>query len=72
MAASKKAVQRYKQKAYDQIQLRVKKGERALISKYAEEHGLSVNAFISGLIYREMGDYIPAAVKEQGSEAEKD
>lgn len=68
MATSKKAVQRYKQKAYDQIQLRVKKGDRYRIAKYAEEHGLSVNAFLCELIYREIGDYVPPVETEDEQE----
>lgn len=51
--ASNKAVQRYVNKAYDNINIRVPKGQREKLNKYCLEHGLSVNKFICDLIQRE-------------------
>ena len=33
-----------------------------------EEHGLSVNAFLCELIYREIGDYVPPVETEDEQE----
>ena len=41
---------RYNAKAYDQIPLRVKKGEKEIIQKRAEHLGKSVNGYIVELI----------------------
>lgn len=41
---------RYNAKAYDQIPLRVKKGEKEIIQKRAEQLGKSVNGYIVELI----------------------
>ena len=48
--AQKKAVARYNAANYDQILLRVEKGKRAAITKYAESRGESLNAFINRAI----------------------
>ena len=55
--ASKAAVQRSKKKAYDAIQVLVKKGDREKIKQYAAEHGQGLNEFIKDLIYREIEGY---------------
>ena len=52
--ASNKAVQKYSAKAYDQIKVLVKKGERDKIKAYAEAQGLSLNAYINKLIKEDM------------------
>ena len=52
--ASNKAVQKYSAKAYDQIKVLVKKGDRELIKARAEELGLSLNAYINKLIRDDM------------------
>ena len=54
MATSKAAVQRYKKKAYDAIQVLVPKGDRDIIKQFAKERGQGLNEFIKALIYREM------------------
>ena len=43
-------------------------GVDSTISKYATEHGLSVNAFICGLIYKEIGDMKPKQTPENPEE----
>lgn len=48
--ASKNATIKYQKKAYDRIELKVKKGEKEKIQHRAAELNISVNAYISGLI----------------------
>lgn len=43
----------YNRQAYDQITLRVPKGERERIARTAAERGLSVNEYIRSLIERD-------------------
>lgn len=43
---SSQVKQRYNQKAYDEIKVRVPKGQRDAIKDYCERRGESVNAFI--------------------------
>lgn len=45
---------RYNAKAYDEIKVRVPKGEKAVIQAYAESQGKSVNGFISEAIAEKM------------------
>lgn len=52
--ASKKATMKYMAKAYDDIRIRVKKGQKAVIQAHAESKGLSLNAYIVGLIEKDM------------------
>lgn len=53
--AHQKASNKYQAKAYDRMNLLVKKGEREKIKAYAESKGLSLNAYVTGLIYKDMG-----------------
>lgn len=53
--AHQKASNKYQAKAYDRMNLLVKKGERERIKAYAESKGLSLNAYVTGLIYKDMG-----------------
>lgn len=53
--AQKEATARYNKKAYDRIEIKVKKGRKEGIFGYAAAHGKSVNQFIVELIDREMG-----------------
>ena len=52
--AQKEATARYNKKAYDRIEIKVKKGRKGDIFAYAADHGKSVNQFIVELIEREM------------------
>ena len=45
---------RYNAKAYDEIKLRVPKGQKDLIREYAEAQGDSVNGYIYKLIVADM------------------
>lgn len=51
--AAKKATIKYQKKAYDRIELKVKKGEKEKIQRRAAELGISVNAYISQLIQQD-------------------
>ena len=52
--AQKEATARYNKKAYDRIEIKVKKGRKDIIHDYAVSRGKSVNQFIVDLIEREM------------------
>lgn len=45
---------KYNAKAYDDIRVRVPKGQKDEIQKFAEEHGESLNGFINRLIVEAM------------------
>ncbi len=47
---------RYNSKAYDDIRVRVPKGEKERIQTFAEANGETVNGFINRLIAEAMGD----------------
>lgn len=49
-----RATQKYNKKAYDRIQIRVKKGEAEKIKAYAEKKGMSINGYINKLIVEDM------------------
>ena len=49
-----KASNKYNTKAYDRININVKKGEREKIKAYAQSKGMSLNAYVTGLIYKDM------------------
>lgn len=52
--AQKEATARYNKKAYDRINLIVKKGQRQIIKDFAAAQGKSVNRFILDLVDAEM------------------
>lgn len=53
--ANRRAVAKYKKENYDQIQLRVAKGQKEVIKAHADKHdGGSVNAFINRAIMNQM------------------
>ena len=52
--ARRRANERYNAKAYDEIKIRVYKGEKEKIKLYAQEHGESLNGFIKRTLYDEM------------------
>lgn len=51
-----RATNKYHKKAYDRINLIVKKGEKEIIKQRAEQLGKSVNQYISDLIKKDMGE----------------
>lgn len=53
--AQKKAVKKYNEKAYDEIKLRVKKGQKQIIQDYAASHeDKTVNKLINRLLENEI------------------
>lgn len=52
--AQKEATARYNKKAYDRIEIKVKKGYKAEILAYAASQNKSINRFIVDLIDKEM------------------
>lgn len=44
----------YSRKAYDDIRLQVKKGQKEIIRQYAQQRGLSLNGYINKLIQDDM------------------
>ena len=52
--AQKEATARYNKKAYDRIDLVVKKGQREIIKNFAADQGKSLNRFICDAIEAEM------------------
>ena len=52
--AQKEATARYNKKAYDRIEIKVKKGRKSQIVDYAAGQNKSVNQFIVDLIEEEM------------------
>ena len=52
--AAKRAAIKYMEKAYDRIVIKVKKGHKQEIAAHAAEIGMSVNAYITGLIDEDM------------------
>jgi uncharacterized protein (DUF1778 family) len=53
--ASTKATDKYNSKAYEDIRLRVKTGQKAIIEAYAKEHNQSTQGFITEAINKAMG-----------------
>ena len=52
--AETKAKNKYNAKAYDQIPLWVKAGEKEKIKAHAQQKGMSLNAYIVDLIEKDM------------------
>lgn len=52
--AQKKAVKKYNEKAYDEIKVRVKKGKKDIIQKYALSNNETVNKMINRLLENEI------------------
>ena len=48
---------KYNAKAYDDIRLRVPKGQKEKIQTFAEANGETVNGFINRLIVEAMGEH---------------
>lgn len=51
-----KASAKYNAKAYEELKTRVYKGQKSQITDYAKSKGLSLNAYINGLIAQDMGE----------------
>jgi len=68
--ANQRAVAKYMKANYDEIKIRLPKGERSRVKAYAESQGQSVNALIQDLLFREMQgfEYTPEVDKSDDSE----
>lgn len=64
--ARKKANEKYNAKAYDQVKIIMKKGQREQVKEFAESRGLSLNAYINKLIADDMGAALTVPNKQQG------
>lgn len=64
--ARKKANEKYNAKAYDQVKIIMKKGQREQVKEFAESQGLSLNAYINKLIADDMGAALTVPSKQQG------
>ena len=66
MAASdskKRAIAKYNLKAYDRIELKVKKGKKEIIKAHAEQQGESLNAFLNRAIDTQIQSDIDAQAR---------
>ena len=52
--AQKRATLKYKAKAYDQMNLQLKKGTKEIFKAQAAKRGMSLNAYIISLIEKDM------------------
>ena len=52
--AQKKAVKKYNNKSYDEIKLRVKKGNKDIIQEHAESRNETVNGMLNRLLENEI------------------
>ena len=48
--AQRKAVAKYNAKAYDRIELKVKKGQKSLLQEVAAQQGQSLNGYIKNAV----------------------
>jgi hypothetical protein len=53
--AQQKAVSKYMKDNYDEIKIRIPKGQKKVVQAYAQENGQSVNALIWKLLQDAMG-----------------
>lgn len=56
--AQKKASKKYTKENYENLMIRVRKGNRAKVKDFAESQGKSLNAFVKDLISKEMNEQI--------------
>lgn len=54
--AQKKAVKKYNEKNYDELKVRVKKGNKDIIQKHADLNNETVNGMINRLLENEIPD----------------
>lgn len=60
--AQQKAVAKYMKNNYDEVKIRIKKGDKELFKAYAESQGKSLNSYIADLMY---ADIRKSAVEEE-------
>lgn len=54
-----RAKNKYNDKNYDRLNINVPKGDREMIQRAAAASGMSLNCFVTRLIYRELGKKPP-------------
>lgn len=54
-----RAKNKYNARNYDRLNINVPQGDRELIRTIAEKKGMSINTFVTRLIYREIGKNPP-------------
>ena len=54
--AQKEATKRYLAKAYDEIKIRVPKGEKAFLQDFAARHNTSLNGLFTEAVYKLIGE----------------
>lgn len=54
--AQKRATLKYRDKAYDRVELQIKKGDKDIYKAQAQKRGMSLNAYIISLIEKDMED----------------
>lgn len=57
--AQLRATKKYQQAAYDNISLRIPKGEREVFRSFAEAAGLSLSQYIRQACYEKAGQEVP-------------
>ncbi len=62
---SNESKRKYNEKAYDRIQLVVKKGKKDEIKAYAEKHGYSLNSFVNEAIDEKMQKPAPSGTESE-------
>lgn len=62
--AQGKATRKYRDKAYDQMNLQIKKGTKETYKQQAAAHGMSLNAYIVHLLDKDKDDIESAESKE--------
>ncbi|MFQ8997173.1 hypothetical protein [Allofournierella massiliensis] len=67
--AQKRATAKYNAKAYDRIEIKVKKGQKEIIQKRAELLNKSVNGYITDLIEEDLAGSDLAEYAEANSES---
>ena len=60
--AQQKAVAKYMKNNYDEVKIRIKKGDKEYFKAYAESQGKSLNSYIADLMY---ADVRKSAVEEE-------
>lgn len=54
-----RAKNKYNARNYDRLNINVPQGDRELIRAIADKKGMSINTFVTRLIYRELGKKPP-------------
>ena len=64
--AQTRASAKYNAKTYEEMKIRVYKGQKDQISAHAASKGMSLNAYINALIAADMGEKLTKPEQEQG------